>query len=203
MRPLKAVALLALLILSACASRSGDYPDLKTAAGTPVPINLAATPYYVEFHARPSIIGGHTYIVYGALDEAGKPRDHTLVGFYPEGNVFGLLGGMIAVPGRIDKNTLDEILPDMNAYRRNLTTAQYQALNAYVDREKAKSKVWNMFVNNCNDFAAGAAEVVGLKVPSNRFLPSALFIMTLSNMNAAPGANERNASDDKKQGSSG
>jgi hypothetical protein len=201
MRQLKAVALLVMLSLSACATRSGDYPDLKASGAAP--LNIAATPYYVEFHARPSVISGHTYIVYGALDETGKARDHTLVGFFPEGNVFGLLGGMIAVPGRIDKNTLDEILPDMNAYRRNLTAAQYQALTAFVEREKGKTKIWNMFLNNCNDFAADAAQVIGLKVPSNRFLPSALFIMNLSNMNEAPSASERNASDDKRQGSPG
>ena len=201
MRLIQAVAALLLVCLSACATHSGDFPDAQNSGAPHAPVNVAQTPYFVEFHSRPSVISGHTYIVYGALDDKGNPREHFLVGFYPAGNIFGLLGGMIAAPGRIDKTTLDELIPDMNAYRRNITAQQYQALNAYIDGEKGKTKIWNMFVNNCNDFAADAALAIGLKVPSNRFMPPALFISILSNMNEAPGATEH-AADDKKQGSS-
>ena len=192
MRQLKAAALVALLVLSACATRSGDYPDIAPAGAKasateapPRTVDVAKTPYYIEFHSRPSIISGHTYIVYGALDENGTPREHIVTGFYPMGGIFGLLGGMVAAPGRIDKTYLDEKIPDMNAYRKNITAEQYQRLTAYVDSEKGKTKVWNMFVNNCNDFAADAAKAIGLKVPEGRFMPPALFIMTLSDMNAA------------------
>jgi hypothetical protein len=203
MRQLKSAVLLAVLCLAACATRSGDYPAASATPGAPAaPVNLAATPYYVEFHSRPSVISGHTYLVYGAQDEQGNPKEHIVVGFYPVGGIFGLLGGMVAAPGRIDKTYLDEKIPDMNIYRRNITADQYQRLNAYIDSEKGKTKVWNMFVNNCNDFAADAAKAIGLKVPSERFMPPALFIMTLGNMNEAP-ADERRVSDDKGQGSSG
>lgn len=185
MRQFKAAALVLLLLgLPGCAARSGDFPELAQGNPAAAPVDLAATPYYVEFHSRPSIISGHTYLVYGALDERGYPKEQIVTGFFPEGRIFGLFAGMIAMPGRIDKSYMDQKLPDMNVYRRNITAEQYGRLNAFVDREKGKTKVWNMFVNNCNDFAADAARAIGLNVPSGRFMPPALFIMTLSDMNA-------------------
>lgn len=185
MRQLRSAALLLLLGLSACATKIGDYPDLKGPGAAPAAFNHAATPYYVEFHSRASIISGHTYLVYGSQDEQGKEKEHNVAGFYPVGGIFGLLGGMVAAPGRVDKTFFDEKLPDMNSYRRNITAAQYQKLTDYISAEQSKTKVWNMFVNNCNDFAADAARAIGLKAPSGRFLPPALFVKNLGEINSA------------------
>lgn len=43
--------------------------------------------------------------------------------------------------------------------------------------------VYNLFLNNCNDFAADAAQEVGLSVPFDRFVPAPLFVLLLSGMN--------------------
>jgi hypothetical protein len=183
-RLLKAGALLLALGLAACATKGADErAEDGHYLGSP-PVSIAATPYYVEFHSRPSIITGHTYIVYGEQDATGKQRTHTVTGFVPMGGIVGLLGGMVAAPGRIEKSYLDERLPDVNVYRVNLTPEQYEKLAKFVDGQVGKTQVWNMFVNNCNDFAADAAEVVGLKVPSNRFLPPPIFVHNLSDLNA-------------------
>jgi hypothetical protein len=148
-----------------------------------LPVSVNETPYYVEFRARPSIITGHTYLVYGPLSRDGKPAEETLAGFTPRGGILGFFIGMIAMPGEIGKDYWDEALPDFNAYRRYITASEYQHLLAFIADEKKQTKVWNMFVNNCNDFAADAAQVIGLKVPSDRFVPPPLFILMLSNMN--------------------
>jgi hypothetical protein len=183
-RLIKVGALLLALGLAACATKGADErAEDGHYLGSP-PVSIAATPYYVEFHSRPSIITGHTYIVYGEQDATGKQRTHTVTGFVPLGGIVGLLGGIVAAPGHIEKSYLDERLPDVNVYRVNLTPEKYEKLAKFVDGQVGKTQIWNMFVNNCNDFAADAAEVVGLKVPSNRFLPPPIFVHNLSDLNA-------------------
>jgi hypothetical protein len=40
-----------------------------------------------------------------------------------------------------------------------------------------------MFLYNCNDFVADAAQAIGLKVPSDRFVPPPWFVHALSSLN--------------------
>ncbi len=143
-----------------------------------------AAPYYVEFRARLSAISGHTYLVYGPLDATGAPSEEIIMGFWPVGGMFGLLAGAVAFPGKVERAYLDEKLPDTNRFRRNLTAEQYAQLQAYVARAQKEKHVWSLFINNCNDFAAEAAEAIGLKVPPARFVPSSIFVLTLSSMNS-------------------
>lgn len=177
----KPAILVLLLSCAACSTEASDPADARVAQHALV--SVSATPYYVEFRARPSLVTGHTYLVYGALGKDGKPAEENVVGFTPEGGPFGLILGMIAWPGDVGRDVLDERLPDYNMYRRYLTAAQYQHLVAFVADEQKQTKVWNMFVNNCNDFAADAAQAIGLKVPGDRFVPPPLFVLMLSNMN--------------------
>jgi hypothetical protein len=183
-RQLQAGVLILLLGLSACATKGSDERAADGRYLGAPPVSLAATPYYVEFHSRPSLITGHTYIVYGLQDATGRQQTRTVTGFVPMYGIVGLLGGMIAAPGRIEKSYLDEKLPDVNVYRRNLTPEQFARLTKFVDGETGKTKIWNMFLNNCNDFAADAAGAIGLKVPSDRFLPPPIFVHNLSDINA-------------------
>ncbi len=170
------------LCLSACAMQTAATRG-QPAAIAQAPVSLSRTPYYVEFRARPSVIGGHTYLVYGALGRDGQPAEQNLIGFLPEGGIFGLLVGMIAAPGELGRGFLDEKVPDIDTYRRYVTADQYKHFLAFIADEQRQTKVWNMFVNNCNDFAAEAALAIGLKVPSDRFVPPPLFVLLLSRMN--------------------
>ena len=178
---LKSAILLLSLHCSGCSTQTDSDPS--GLPGAPPPVSVSATPYYVEFRARPSLVTGHTYLVYGALGPDGKPADQTVLGFTPEGGVLGLIVGMIAMPGDIRRDFLDEKLPDYNVYRRYLSSSDYQRLLTFVADEQKQPKVWNMFVNNCNDFAADAAQAIGLRVPGDRFVPPPLFVLMLSNMN--------------------
>ncbi len=161
----------------------GGVVHREVPVAPPVRSSLSKTPYYVEFRARPSVVTGHTYLVYGALGKDGQPAERHVIGFLPEGGIIGLVVGMIAVPGELGQAYFDEKLPDIETYRRNLTTSQYRNLLAFIANEQRQTKVWNMFVNNCNDFAADAARAIGLKVPSDRFVPPPLFVLFLGNMN--------------------
>ena len=68
-------------------------------------------------------------------------------------------------------------------YRRTSPPASTNISLGFIAKEQKQTKVWNMFINNCNDFAADAAQVIGLKVPSDRFVPPPLFVAMLSDMN--------------------
>ena len=165
------VAVALMLCLTACMTSPGDDASSATqAAGLAARSPAAPTPYYVEFHSRPSIVSGHTYLVYGALDANGAPINKNIVGFYPDAGLFGLVAGIVAFPGTVGRDFFDEKIPDYNSWRHNLTAEQYRRLTAFIDGEQAKSKVWNLLVNNCNDFAAGLT-TIGLKAPIDRAIP--------------------------------
>ena len=64
-----------------------------------------------------------------------------------------------------------------------IAAEQYQRLTSYIDAERGEAKVYNLLFNNCNDFIAGAADAIGLKVPFLHALPPPLFIELLAEMN--------------------
>ncbi len=179
---LKLIPFAILLCCSACASHRDATADKHAAA--PATVARGDTPYYVEFRASPNVVGGHTYLAYGALGGDGRPADQHVIGFAPWGGAIGILVGMIAAPADLTQTTFDDKGLDIDRYRRPLTESQYQNLVAFIAREQRHTHVYNLFVNNCNDFAAEAAQVVGLHVPPDRFIPAPLFVLMLSSMNA-------------------
>ncbi len=182
-RSLKALAFFLILGLSACAPAGSNAPAEGAAAPAPQSL-LGAASYYIEFHARQSDVWiGHTYLVYWAQDALGKPLAREVVGFYPGGGYLGMLAAPVAVPGVVGKNDDDERLPDMRVYRRSITAVEYERLMRYVAEARANMHLFNMFTNNCNDFAAGAAKTVGLKIPFNTFARPEAFIADLAKLN--------------------
>ena len=192
MRPLKALALFLILGLSACTTLAGNDPAPQ--------VPRSATSFYIEFHARQSDVWiGHTYLVYGAQDALGNPLAREVVGFYPGGGYLGILASPVAVPGVVGKADDDERLPDRNVYRHSLTAAEYGRLTQYVGEAKANMHVFNVFTNNCNDFAAGAARTVGLQIPSDRLSRPEVFIADLIRLNK-PSANSEATQDPSMSG---
>ncbi len=74
-------------------------------------------------------------------------------------------------------------LPSSTTYHRDLTSGQYRLLTQFIDAQRGKREVYNLFFNNCNDFVAGAADAIGLKVPPLHALPPPIFIRLLGDMN--------------------
>jgi hypothetical protein len=179
-------AIACVLCLAACAG-SGDDAMPARSGGSPAPAVLHdKTPYYVEFRARfsPFVHTGHTYLVYGPQRADGKPLERHLISFYPAWGPLGIIVGIVGAPGRLGEGYFVGF-PDLAVYRRDLTPADYKRLIDFIETQKNKHEVWKLASNNCNDFAADAARVVGLRAPAFHFVPPVLFVAELGRLNTA------------------
>lgn len=152
---------------------------------SPAPAAASTSPYFIEFHARQSDVGiGHTFLVYGERDATGNIAVRKVIGFYPAGGYVGMVFTPVAIPGIVGKNPDDEKMKDLQVFRyNNMTAADYQRLTQYVANAESGVHLFNVFTNNCNDFAAGAAKTIGLRIPSNTFTYPDHFIAELGRLN--------------------
>src|SRR5687767_1318260 len=103
------VALLALAV-AGCAPDAAIKPNVVSynnqgsmAAGAP---STTATPqqtkgrYFIEFRSRYALTYGHTYVIFGRVDQAGQMIDREVAGLAPASNsaVPYVLGHYIPVP---------------------------------------------------------------------------------------------------------
>ena len=186
------ITVLALLFcLAACAggngtaeSQPGDSAPAAAEPGVAVtkpPARWEPAPYYVEFRARLSTedVPGHTYLVYGPQDGSGRHLEEHVAGFYPLVGPLGILIGTVAFPGEVGDGFVQDYMPLLDAYRVNITDTQYDRLTRFVAEQKAHPQLYSLLAHNCNDWAAEAATVIGLKAPPFRALPPGLFVMEL------------------------
>lgn len=142
-----------------------------------------ARPYFVDFRSRAGYVFGHTFIVYGRLDAAGRAHGVRYAGIYPRDDELGLMVGMaIPVPASVRGVKGDYEEPVTNVYRRRLTAAQYARLEATVHRVTQSERYWNILTYNCNDFAVDIANALNMRTPSSMLLP-ANFIAELRVLN--------------------
>jgi hypothetical protein len=174
------------LTLSGCASSGNDISIAHSswAADPATSTSFAATPFYVDFRTRPYSAITHIFLVYGAQDSGGHPLERKTVGFFPYGGYLGPFIGIVAIGGEVAAEDYYANLPSSTTFRRDLTAEQYERLTRYIDSERAKPHIYNLVFNNCNDFVAGAADAIGLKVPFLHVLPPPLFVMLLARMNS-------------------
>jgi hypothetical protein len=189
-------ALAILYCLAACDGEKGTAglqpgASARVAAepNTPVmkpPAPSGLTLYYVEFRARLSTedVPGHTYLAYGPQDSSGRPLEEHVAGFYPLAGPLGILIGTVAFPGEVGGGFVQDYMPLLDAYRVNITAAQYDQLTRFVAEQKAHQQLYSILAHNCNDWAAEAATVIGLKAPLFRALPPGLFVMELRAANS-------------------
>jgi hypothetical protein len=131
-----------------------------------------------------AVLHNHPHISrYGAQDPSGNPLELKTIGFFPHGGAFGPFIGMVGIIGQVGEEDYYANLPSSTTYHRNLTAEQYRRLTRYIDGERVKPQVYNLFFNNCNDFVAGAADSIGLKVLFLHAIPPPLFIRLLAEMN--------------------
>jgi hypothetical protein len=188
----KIAALAILFCLAACAGKkdtAGPQPGASAPVAaepnTPVmnssPAPSGPTPYYVEFRARLSTedVFGHTYLVYGPQDGSGRALEEHAAGFYPLVGPLGILIGTVAFPGEVGDGFVQDYMPLLDAYRVNITAAHYDQLTRFVAEQKAHPRLYSLLAHDCNDWAAEAATVVGLRAPPFHVLPPGVFIMEL------------------------
>lgn len=164
-----------LLLLSACSASEHQVDYISEPKVEAVSASISRSSqlddglhHFVEFRAKMNVFPGHSYLVYGEVDGRGEVvRQSGPIGFYPHlGPVAGITLGWIAAPGTIDPDPADMAGAPKEKYRVLLTPEQHRRLSKYIAAWRDQTVAWNLLLQNCNDFATGAAEAIGLKTPS-------------------------------------
>ena len=139
--------------------------------------------YFLDFRARGGGVLGHTFIVYGRMDERGRITQAHHASFYPDEAFDETPALSVAlVRGYVTAKKEDSKKPTLAIYRRKLSAAEYDHLQLTIHRLKATQRLWHMWFNNCNDFAAQVAREMGMVVPLPWMLPTG-FVHTLRAIN--------------------
>lgn len=167
---------------------AAEFPKL-TCAAYGAPAGKAATltasrvrpgdRAYMEFRSRTtlSIPTGHTYVVFGRLDDKGKPVTRQYVGLFPKGGAAGFYAGSVApIDADLAPDITDCSYHVNSAYRVSLTEDQYSRLLGKVRSALASPPKWRMVGMNCNTFAVSLGSVAGLSAPANIDQPSFTFL---------------------------
>ncbi len=126
------------------------------------------TSHFVEFRSRPGDKVGHTYIVYGRIDAAGRLRDVRYAGLYPRSDKAVLMAPRATIRGGVRD---DFRLPPDAVYRRHVTAQEFERVRAKIRQIRKRESHWNLLFFNCNDFAIEIAETLGLWRPPGWLLP--------------------------------
>jgi hypothetical protein len=169
---------------AAAAGPAKQVATIGAAANEPATEQLAAVErYFVDFRSRSGYLFGHTFIVFGQIDEHGRPTKTHYAGNYPIDGQRGLiLGSLISVPSSVRGVREDYKERPTNIYRRRLSPAEFAKLKRVVSHLRASKRQWNLLFQNCNDFAIEVAHRMGMETPLS-WLPPSAFIDSLREMN--------------------
>ena len=190
--PIGRLSLVALLAFAATACQTEDKPPepryVSNARiyGTPTAGATQATSgYFIEFRSRYALSYGHTYVIFGRVNKAGQMINPEVAGLAPASLDAGpyVLGHFVPVPAETGASDGDlEEAYRSASWRVMLTDAEYKEVVAYIRQLKAKSRVWQASVYNCNAFVADIAKSMGYKTPSIWLRPQQ-FVTKLRQMN--------------------
>ena len=136
--------------------------------------------YFIEFRARPGKFVGHTYVVFGRTNAAGRILDQQYAGLIPSGNVMAGLFGPIAASVRKYKD--DARLKPDTIYGRPLSAAEYATVSRAVRYLRTNEREWHLVFQNCNDFGIVLAEALGLRRPPS-LMPPNVWVRSLRALN--------------------
>ncbi|NVP55853.1 hypothetical protein [Mycoplana rhizolycopersici] len=186
------VSLLILLSLAITSCQSEDKPplpryvsDYRGYAGADSKAVRKDARYFIEFRSRYALSYGHTYVIFGRLDKSGRPATQEVAGLAPATNDPApyVLGHFVPVPaetGASDGDLEEEYRSA--SWRVMLTEGEYRKTVAFIRDLKARSRVWQASVYNCNAFVAEIAKSMGYKTPGIWLRPQQ-FITKLREMN--------------------
>ena len=140
--------------------------------------------YFLDFRSRPAYLFGHSFIVYGRIDEHGRAIEAHREGIYPTDGQTGLIMGSAILPVSASVRAVHGDYKEQasNSYRRRLTKAQYDHLMRVVRGLRASDREWNLLFKNCNDFSIEVAKAMGLTTPGS-WLPPYYFVDALRLLN--------------------
>ncbi|MCP3055509.1 hypothetical protein [Aurantimonas marianensis] len=143
-----------------------------------------AKPYFVEFRARSALSYGHTFAVFGRLDQNGRvpvdangvliPSMTEITGLAPAttSSVPYTIGHVLPVPSETGPSDGDSENAYMTAnYRIDLTEAEYRGLEAKIRYLKANRPVWHAVLYNCSAYTNEIAEYLGLETVNPLLFP--------------------------------
>jgi hypothetical protein len=130
--------------------------------------------YFLDFRARGGGILGHTFIVYGRMDERGRVLQAHHASLYPhDAYEESPVLSVALVPGYVTFKREDPKKPTLVIYRRKLNARQYAHLQLTIARLKTRERRWHMWLYNCNDFAGQVAREMDMVAPLPWVMPSA------------------------------
>jgi hypothetical protein len=146
--------------------------------------------HFIEFRSRYAYTYGHSFVIFGRLNEAGEMIAPEVAGLAPKSDdpsVY-MLGHVAPVPsstGWTDGDLEDEYMSAN--WRVMLTEAEYRKVVAYIRKLQASSPVWHAALYNCNAFVGDIAASMGYQTPFIWLKPQQ-FITSLRKMNGGPNA---------------
>jgi hypothetical protein len=132
-----------------------------------------ASYHFVDFRARSGGVFGHTYVVYGTIDNRGHILSARAAGFYPSGALSdSVLSAVLPMPGYVGLEPSDGNHPPSAIYRYYLNADSYERLVTVVASLREARPAWDLLLFNCNAFTAKVARSIGLRAPSSLKLPN-------------------------------
>ncbi|MEX6505444.1 hypothetical protein [Jiella sp. M17.18] len=154
-----------------------------------------AKPYFISFRARTALSYGHSFVIFGKLDEHGRvPMDShgvlrpdmaEIAGLHPatSSNVPYTIGHLLPVPSETGPSDGDSEQEYMTAqFTIPLTKAQYEDVAAYIHKRQKDSPVWHAVLYNCSGWIGEIAQHMGLKTPNSILFPKE-YVEELKKMN--------------------
>jgi hypothetical protein len=143
--------------------------------------------YFVEFRSRYALSYGHSFVIFGRVDDAGQVVDREVAGLHPTtyAALPYIVGHVLPVPaetGASDGDLEDEYRSA--SWRVMLNQAQYDKAVASIRKLQKSSPVWNGMTYNCNAFVADIARSMGYKTPNTLLRPQQ-FMTQLREMNTS------------------
>ncbi len=142
-----------------------------------------ASHHFVDFRARPGSPVGHTYVVYGNIDDRGRILTARAAGFYPHGTFSqSVLAALLPMPGYVGLEPSDRDRPPSMIYRQRLNADEYVHFVSKVESLRKTQPAWHLLFFNCNAFSGNLARSIGLRAPPSLELPND-FVRSLYSMN--------------------
>lgn len=145
--------------------------------------------YFVEFRSRYALSYGHSFVIFGRVNDAGQVVEKEVAGLHPTSYAAlpYVVGHVVPVPaetGASDGDLEDEYRSA--SWRVMLNQAQYEKAVVSIRKVQKSSPVWNGMTYNCNAFVASVARAMGYKTPNTLLRPQQ-FMTQLREMNTTSG----------------
>jgi len=142
--------------------------------------------HFVEFRSRDSYAYGHTYVVFGRLDEDGTIVERDGAGLAPTRGVAlpFVIGHFIPV-GSVTELTESELNDDEDVsarWRVLLSQDEYDRMTRRVAELRDEYRLWHAATANCNLFAGRVAAFMGYD-SAFIWLPPSVFVTTMRTRN--------------------